>query len=193
MRVLSNPRPSLLEVGTPQATTWTGACKGGSRCTCQVILHLLRIVESAGHRASINGARERRVRVWGRHRLCVCRTHVQPLGTPVSQGGTRQGRGRDGEGPSSVPQDTAHRRLRAAWGPLPLRADPQQAAAEPGAPLLAKARGSTVTFTHCTPETEESLPCWSSPLCTPGPQSRPLQTNPWEAHTQRLGLCQRTT
>lgn len=84
VRVLSHPRPSLLEVGTPQATTWTGACKGGSRCTCQVTLHLLRIVESAGHQASINGARERRVGVWGRHRLCVQDTCPALRNTSIS-------------------------------------------------------------------------------------------------------------
>lgn len=32
---------------------------------------------------------------------------------------------------------------------------------------------------------------WSSPLCTPGPQSQPLQTNPWEAHTQHTWACVR--
>lgn len=113
----------------------------------------------------------------------MCRTHVQPLGTPVSHGGTRQGRGRDGEGPSSVPHDTAHRRLRAAWGALPLRADPQQAAAEPG-PLLAKACGPTATVTHCMPETEESLPRWWLVLTSLHPQdheagfSRPTPGKP---------------
>lgn len=79
----------------------------------------------------------------------------------------------------------------------------------PGAPFLSEqtlnrqlqsqappARQGLWPNSHSYPlhaETEESLPCWSSPLCSPGPQSRPLQTNPREAHTQRLSLCQRTT
>lgn len=183
------------------------------RYTCQAILSLLRISESEGHRASVNGARERRMGAEGWRRLCAGHTSDTcraPRNSSISGWNNMRrpshlcgGRGRDAEArrqdraPIIVPTRHGTQAPPHCPGPPFLsRADLQQPGG--GALCLAKACGPTPTVTHHAPETEQTLPYHQPVLgARPADHLSPPQDyeacltkpTPGSRHTQHPGMC----